>query len=86
MLELAPIDVNAVVAEHAPMIQRLLGEDVAVRLSLDPDVATVTMDAGQLVQVLMNLAVNARDAMADGGTLTIETENVELDRAPTTSG
>ena len=73
VLELAPIDVNAVVAEHAPMIQRLLGEDVAVRLSLDPDVATVTMDAGQLVQVLMNLAVNARDAMADGGTLTIET-------------
>jgi two-component system cell cycle sensor histidine kinase/response regulator CckA len=86
VLELAPLDVNAVVAEHAPMIQRLLGEDVAVRLSLDPDVATVTMDAGQLVQVVMNLAVNARDAMADGGTLTIETENVELDCAPTTSG
>ena len=86
VLELAPLDVNAVVAEHAPMIQRLLGEDVAVRLLLDPDVATVTMDAGQLVQVLMNLAVNARDAMADGGTLTIGTENVELDCAPTTSG
>ncbi len=86
VLELAPLDVNAVLAEHAPMIQRLLGEDIAVRLSLDPGVATVTMDAGQLVQVLMNLAVNARDAMANGGTLTIETQNVELDRAPTTSG
>ena len=86
VLELAPLNVNAVVAEHAPMIQRLIGEDVAVRLALDPDVATVTMDAGQLVQVLMNLAVNARDAMADGGTLTIGTENVELDCAPTTSG
>ncbi len=86
VLELTPLDVNAVVSEHAPMLQRLLGEDVAVVLSLDPDVATVTMDAGQLVQVLMNLAVNARDAMPDGGTLTIESENVELDCAPTTSG
>ncbi len=86
VLELVPLDVNAIVAEHAPMIQRLLGEDISVRLSLDPDAATVTMDTGQLGQVIMNLAVNARDAMADGGTLTIATENVELDATPTTSG
>ena len=86
VLELVPHDLNAVVEEHAPMLRRLLGEDVDVRLSLDADVGTVTVDVGQLVQVLMNLASNARDAMPEGGTLTIETENVELDHAPTTSG
>jgi two-component system cell cycle sensor histidine kinase/response regulator CckA len=86
VLELEPVDVNAVIAEHASMLARLIGEDVDVRLALDPDASTVTMDKGQLVQVLMNLAVNARDAMPSGGTLTIETENVELDRAPTTTG
>ncbi|HXR11793.1 MAG TPA: PAS domain S-box protein, partial [Gaiellaceae bacterium] len=86
VLEMTSLDLNAVVAEHAPMLRRLLGEDVSVRLSLDADVAVVTMDAGQLGQVLMNLAVNARDAMEAGGTLTIETENVELDHAPTMSG
>ncbi|MGH2934684.1 MAG: PAS domain S-box protein [Gaiellaceae bacterium] len=86
VLELEPVDVNAVIAEHASMLARLIGEDVEVRLALDPDASTVTMDKGQLVQVLMNLAANARDAMPSGGTLTIETENVELDRAPTTTG
>jgi len=86
VLELTPIDLNAAIEEHAPMLRRLLGEDVEVHLSLDADVGTVTVDVGQLVQVLMNLVANARDAMPDGGTLTIDTENVELDRAPTTLG
>jgi len=86
VLELAPVDLNAVVEEHTPMLARLLGEDVDIRLSLGADIATVAVDAGQLVQVLMNLVANARDAMPEGGTLTIETQNVRLDRAPTTSG
>ena len=86
VLELAPLDLNVVVEEHAPMLRRLLGDDVDVRLSLDADAATVTVDVGQLVQVLMNLAANARDAMPEGGTLTIDTENIALDCAPTTSG
>jgi two-component system cell cycle sensor histidine kinase/response regulator CckA len=86
VLELAAIDMNEIVADHAPMLRRLIGDDLDIRLELAPDASAVTMDAGQLVQVLVNLAVNARDAMPEGGTLTIETENVVLDRAPTTTG
>jgi two-component system, cell cycle sensor histidine kinase and response regulator CckA len=86
VLEMTVLDVNAVVSQQIPMLDRLLGEDVQTVLSLSPDVASVKMDAGRLTQVLMNLAVNARDAMSDGGLLTIETRNVELQDAPTTSG
>jgi PAS domain S-box-containing protein len=86
VLELTPLDLNASVVDQVRFLQRLLGEDVEVRLALDPEVATVTMDPGQLTQVVMNLAVNARDAMADGGILTIETHNVDLEGAPTTTG
>jgi two-component system cell cycle sensor histidine kinase/response regulator CckA len=86
VLELTVLDVNAAVSEQMPMLDRLLGEDVQTVLSLDPDVAPVRMDAGRLIQVVMNLVVNARDAMPDGGVLTIETRNVELLNAPTSSG
>ena len=86
VLEMTVLDVNAVVSQQIPMLERLLGEDVQTVLSLSPDVASVKMDAGRLTQVLMNLAVNARDAMSEGGLLTIETRNVELQDAPTTSG
>ena len=86
VLELAPIDLNTALRDQSRLLERLLGDDISIRLSLAPDLDAVTMDAGQLGQIVMNLAVNARDAMPDGGVLTIETQNVELDRASTTTG
>jgi PAS domain S-box-containing protein len=77
---LAPsiLNVNDVVRGSQRMLQRLLGEDLHLVISLDSELGSVRADAGQLEQVLLNLAVNARDAMPDGGSLTIETANVEL--------
>jgi two-component system, cell cycle sensor histidine kinase and response regulator CckA len=86
VLELSVVDINEIVAEQAPLLERLIGETIEVRLALDSSIPPVTMDAGQLAQVLMNLAVNARDAMPEGGLLTVETQHVVLDNAPTTSG
>ena len=74
-----PIDLNELLLENREMIQRLLGEDVALITHLAPDLGRVTADPGQMHQVLMNLAANARDAMPHGGQLRIETSNVELD-------
>ena len=77
---LAPkvLDLNAVVANMDRMLRRLLGEDVELATSLDPAAGAVNADPGQLEQVLLNLAVNARDAMPGGGRLSIGTTRVTL--------
>jgi PAS domain S-box-containing protein len=75
------VEVNALVGNMAEMLRRLIGEDVELELRLDPEAGRVSGDPGQLEQVLMNLAVNARDAMPRGGRLTLETQAVELDAA-----
>ena len=73
------IDVNAAVVTTSQMLQRVVGEHIEMDLRLDPSLGRVKADAGQLSQILMNLVVNARDAMPNGGKLTIGTRNVELD-------
>jgi PAS domain S-box-containing protein len=77
---------NAVVAGMEKMLGRLIGADVELVTALPLDVGMVDADAGQLEQVIMNLAVNARDAMPDGGRITIETSNVELAEADASKG
>jgi PAS domain S-box-containing protein len=79
IIEPTLLDLNAVVADVRTMLGRLIGEDVKVLLGLGPKLAPVMADRGQVEQIVMNLAVNARDAMPKGGTITIETANVELD-------
>ena len=80
---LAPkvLDLNEVVAGMDRMLQRLIGEDIDLRTSLAAALGAVRADVSQLEQVIVNLAVNARDAMPQGGKLTIETANAELDEA-----
>jgi two-component system, cell cycle sensor histidine kinase and response regulator CckA len=73
------VDLNAIVNETRKMLRRMVGEDVILSTSLDPDLGRVRVDPGYLVQVLMNLAVNARDAMPRGGTLTLTTRNAMID-------
>ncbi len=73
-----PIDLNAVVRDTETMLRRLLGEDIDLATSLDPRLGAVMADAGQTHQVLVNLAVNARDAMPHGGRLRIETHQIDL--------
>ncbi len=75
------LNLNHVIADTQAMLDRLLGERVEIVGALDSDLGTVRVDPGQLNQVVVNLAVNARDAMPDGGRLTIETKNVVLDEA-----
>jgi two-component system, cell cycle sensor histidine kinase and response regulator CckA len=79
----AILNLSALAEDMAKMLPRLLGEDIAVSLALDPDLGAVKADQSQIEQIIMNLAVNARDAMPTGGKLKIETANIMLDAAYT---
>jgi PAS domain S-box-containing protein len=74
-----PVELNSVIRRVEKFLVRIIGEDVAVRLTLTEGALTIFADAGQLEQVFMNLATNARDAMPNGGSFTIETSSRELD-------
>ena len=78
VLEPQPVDLSAIVRELEPMLEPMLGEDVELVADLDPALPAVLADPGQLEQVLLNLASNARDAMPEGGRLTISTSAPEL--------
>ena len=77
------LDLNAAIREFEKMMHHLIAEDIEITFKRSPDLGRVKMDPGQVEQILMNLAVNARDAMPQGGSLCIETANVELDETYT---
>jgi PAS domain S-box-containing protein len=79
MLQPEVLDLNVVVAEMDKMLRRLIGEHIALVAVPAPDLGRVRADPNQIEQVIVNLAVNARDAMPDGGKLTVETANVDMD-------
>ncbi len=79
VLEPKILDLNAIVLNVEKMLRRLIGKHIELRTNLDPALDSVKADQGQIEQVIVNLAVNSRDAMEDGGKLTIDTANVDLD-------
>jgi len=79
-MEFSLLNLNRTVDDLLKMIKRLIGEDITINTELEPNLWTVQADTGSIEQVIMNLAVNARDAMPKGGRLTIKTENVILDK------
>jgi two-component system, cell cycle sensor histidine kinase and response regulator CckA len=78
VLEPKILDLNSIIVDMDKMLRRLIGEDIELKFSIPADLGKVKADRGQLEQVILNLAVNARDAMPRGGALKIETENAEL--------
>ena len=79
VLQPVVLDLNEVVSQVSKMLKRLIGEDIRLVSILDPKLSRIKADPGQLEQIIMNLAINARDAMSQGGKLTIETGQTELD-------
>jgi CheY-like chemotaxis protein len=80
VLQAKEIDLNKLVPNIDRMLRRVIGEDIALTTKLAPDLGKIKAEPGQIEQVIMNLAVNARDAMPKGGNLTIETGNVHIDK------
>jgi len=78
-MERTPLDLNGVIHDLGKMLNRLIGEDISLNTDLSPELWTVKGDAGSMEQLIMNLVVNARDAMPDGGNIWIRTENVFVD-------
>ena len=85
VLEMKNLDLNEVLSNFNKMIQRLIGEDIKIDMSLADQLPLIDADPAMMEQVLLNLAVNARDAMPDGGTMTIETREVSLDQGYATA-
>jgi PAS domain S-box-containing protein len=82
LLQPSYVNLNATVQRMESLLRRLLGEHIVLNTRLQPELQTVHVDASQMEQIIMNLAINARDAMPDGGQLLIETDNAALDEAP----
>jgi signal transduction histidine kinase/CheY-like chemotaxis protein len=80
VLQPCVLDLNAIVTDLGKMLPRLIGEDIEYVFLPDPKLASVKADPGQIEQVLMNLVVNSRDAMPNGGTITVRTRNVVIDK------
>ena len=74
------LSLNALITDMEKLLRRLIGEDLELQVILEPELLKIEADSSQINQIIMNLAVNARDAMPDGGTLTIETQNLILDQ------
>src|SRR5262249_20841858 len=80
------ININVVLADLHPLIRRLIPTNIEIGVVLDPDSPPVRADVGQIEQIIINLALNARDAMAKGGRLTLRTEHVHVDELTIVDG
>ena len=80
MMQPKILDINSIISETLVMLERLIGEDIKLAAELTSDIGLIKADPGQISQVITNLVVNSRDAMPDGGTITIKTENVCLNQ------
>jgi len=79
VLEMRVINLNSLLDNLSKMIDRMIGEDIEIRMHLGRSAGNIMADPGQIEQIIMNLAINARDAMPDGGLITIETQELDLD-------